>query len=160
MGETCDEAQYVSLTKDLKKEGYIVVSINPDWKKPLTKQLVKIERDSIIFGFSMGAVLAYLIAKKYPCKKAIMASISPIHTFIYKDFKEFLNERMTPEESGAVTNDILAINVDLENLKTPHVTLMGEKEEMAKGEKSPDIFVAGATHEIGEAYRLAILKQV
>lgn len=159
MGESCNEPQYSSLTKDLEEMGYSVAPINPDWKKPITKQLMKIESDSIIFGFSMGAVLAYLIVKEYPCKKAIFASISPVHTFIHNDFKKFLSEHMSLEEAELVTNDILAIDVDLQNLKTPHVTLMGDQEEMVKGEKTPDIFVPGAAHEIGDDYRKAILRQ-
>ncbi len=158
MGESCDEQAYTSLAEDLQKEGYTTMPINPDWKKPLTKQTVKVEPDAIVFGFSMGAVLAYLIAKEYPCRKAILASISPIHTFSGKEFGSFLNEHMTAEESAAVAQDILNIKVDLENLKTPHVTLMGEKEGMSKEEKTPDIIVPGAGHEIDAAYRKAILE--
>lgn len=40
--------------------------------------LPKLPRDSILVGFSIGAVIAYLISLKYPVKKLILCSPSPI----------------------------------------------------------------------------------
>ena len=158
MGETCNLVRYVNLSNSLKKMGYIVVHINPDWEKPLTEQIFKVEKDAIVFGFSMGAVLAYLSAEKYPCKKLIVASISPVHTFKYRSFQKFLSEHMSREKSINASEDILAIKIDLESLKTPHVSLMGQKEELSKREKTADISIPKANHYVGKAYAEAILK--
>ncbi len=158
MGESCKLVRYVRLSNTLKKIGYIVIPINPDWKKPLTKQIIKINSESIIFGFSMGAVLAYLIIQKIKCKKAIFASISPVNTFYYETFQKFLSKHMTLEESIAVTKDILSIKVRLNKLKTPYVTLMGGKEKIGKNEKKPDFIIPGAAHKIDKIYLNGILK--
>ncbi|MDP2647741.1 MAG: alpha/beta hydrolase [Candidatus Yanofskybacteria bacterium] len=40
--------------------------------------LPKLPKDSVLIGFSIGAVIAYLIALKYPVKKLILCSPSPI----------------------------------------------------------------------------------
>ncbi|OHB17781.1 MAG: hypothetical protein A2734_02895 [Parcubacteria group bacterium RIFCSPHIGHO2_01_FULL_40_30] len=40
--------------------------------------LPKLPEDSVLIGFSVGAVIAYLISLKYPVKKLILCSPSPI----------------------------------------------------------------------------------
>ena len=40
--------------------------------------LPKLPNDSVLIGFSVGAVIAYLISLKYPVKKLILCSPSPI----------------------------------------------------------------------------------
>lgn len=89
----------------------------------------------------MGAVLAYLIAEKYPCKKLILASISPIHTFKEKDFIKFLSEHMEKKTAVKIVKDLNLVKVQLEKLKTPYVTLMGELESLDRGENSAEIIV-------------------
>ena len=149
---------YKKLSASLEKMGYVVVPINPDWKKPISEQIIPVDSDSIIFGFSMGAVLAYLIAQKYPCKKIILASISPTHTFVYKSFLRFMKKHMSEDEAIKVTKDVVNIKVKLDTSKTPHITLMGSKEKLTKGERKPDFIVPGADHKIDKVYSEAILK--
>ncbi|MBI2003616.1 MAG: alpha/beta hydrolase [Parcubacteria group bacterium] len=40
--------------------------------------LPKLPKDSVLVGFSIGAIIAYLIALKHPVKKLILCSPSPI----------------------------------------------------------------------------------
>ena len=40
--------------------------------------LPKLPKDSVLIGFSIGAVIAYLLALKHPVKKLILCSPSPI----------------------------------------------------------------------------------
>lgn len=40
--------------------------------------LPKLPNDSVLIGFSVGAIIAYLIALKHPVKKLILCSPSPI----------------------------------------------------------------------------------
>lgn len=87
LGESCDEKPYQELSKAILIKGYVVKLVNPDWYAPLTTQLFKVEKTAIIFGFSFGAVLAYLIAQKYPYRKAIFGSLSPLHTFSFKSLE-------------------------------------------------------------------------
>ena len=117
MGESCKLIRYQRLVKTIEKKGYEVVCINPDWYKPITKQLFDIEKDSIISGFSLGAVMAYLIAKRNPCKKVIFASISPIHTFKFKEFVGFLSKHMEKSLAVIITKDILKIKIGVGNWK-------------------------------------------
>lgn len=153
MGESCKLIRYQKLVKTIEKKGYEVVCINPDWYKPITEQLFNIEKDSIIAGFSMGAVMAYLIAKKNPCKKAIFASISPVHTFKYKEFMDFLCEHMDKDLAELITKDILKIKIDLTLLNCPHVTLAGIKE----GDKA-DYLVPRSGHRMTDTYIKTIEK--
>ena len=41
-------------------------------------EIPKLPEDSVLIGFSVGAVIAYLISLKYPVKKLILCSPSPI----------------------------------------------------------------------------------
>jgi esterase/lipase len=135
------------LIRAIEEKGYEVVTINPDWYKPITEQIFEIEKDSIISGFSMGAVIAYLVAKKTPCKKVIFASISPVHTFKYKEFVDFLSTKMDSKLAIPITKDILNIKIDLKSLKCPYITLAGEKE----GDKA-DILVTRTGHNMSDTY--------
>ena len=106
----------------------------------------------------MGAVLAYLSVQKKPCKKLILASISPVNTFRFTSFQKFLREHMSVEESIKVAHDILDIQIKLGKLKTSYISIMGEKEKIVKGEKIPDFIVPKTTHRIDKRYIEAIIK--
>jgi hypothetical protein len=62
--ETCRRKQYQNLAKEMEDLGFDIVFKNINWKEKLSKQIFNIEPNSILFGFSMGALLARLIAKK------------------------------------------------------------------------------------------------
>ena len=76
-GQTTRLKPYQEIFKHASKK-YDVVMINPKWKRSLSSQIFLTTKNDIIFGFSLGALLAYMVAQKYPHKKVIAASMSPI----------------------------------------------------------------------------------
>jgi len=159
-GENCNLARYKSLSSDLIKKGYVVHPVNPDWYKPISNQVFKIEKNSIIIGFSFGAVLAYLLAEKYSCKKLILASPSPIHTFKESDFVDSLKPYMSKANALEIFKDLKKIKINLHTLKSPYVTLMGQKETMVKNETPAQIYVPRTGHYLGKTYIKYILNQI
>ena len=147
LGEHCDLVRYKMLAKAIEDKGYKVNRINPDWYRPLSEQVFPIGKSTVVIGFSFGAILAYLIVKKHPCKKVIFASISPLHEFSFdslvKDFREHMLESLAVE----ITTDIKCIKVSLKDIKTPFVTLAGKLEKM-----NADILVPSTGHKITPAY--------
>lgn len=153
-GEHCNLKRYQELIKTVQKSGYFVVPVNPDWTTPLSKQVFPIEKGAIIFGFSFGAVLAYLIAKKYPCRKAIFASMSSVHTFssaFLKFLQKILSKRMSVKQATEFIEDIKSIKINLKGFKTPYISLAGELEN--KNIKiSADRIIPKVDHRINKAY--------
>ena len=129
----------------------MVNPINPDWYKPFNDQIFPIEKESVIFGFSFGAVLAYLIANKYPCKKVIFGSISPIHTFSFKSLVNDNLEYMNKDLAIELAKDIKSIKISLKTLDTPHVLLAGEL-EIPIMRRGVDIIVPKTKHYLSKAY--------
>lgn len=147
-GENCNLVRYKNLEKALSNKGYTVNNINPNWYKPLTTQVFPVEKTSIVVGFSLGAVLAYLVAKKYPCKKVVFASISPIHTFSEQSFVKDLEPYMSKNTATEIFKDLSKIKIDLANFSTPYVTLKGELEKDVDGQ----IEVPRTGHHITKTY--------
>ena len=147
--ETTRRRPYQKLRSLLQKRGYEVVFKNINWKQNLTKQIFEIEKDSILFGFSLGAVLARIIAQKYPCKIGIFASMT-----ILIDFKKGSNREALIELLGEeFVNDVR------DYLKPKHkalrqVVMYGDKE----GETIADIFVKNTEHELTDEYLKEIVK--
>jgi hypothetical protein len=52
-----------------------------DWKNKISKQVFFVEKDSVIFGFSLGAILARLVIQKHECKLVIFSSMTPLRHF-------------------------------------------------------------------------------
>jgi alpha-beta hydrolase superfamily lysophospholipase len=153
LGEHCDEVRYKNLAKSLEKVGYNVKKINPDWYKPVSQAIFPVPKNAIVFGFSMGGVLAYLVAKKYPCKKVIFGSLSPISTFSFKSFSKDLYPYMSKEMAHNIAKDVKNIKVSLKSLKTPFITLAGEKEKM-----KADFLVPATEHYMSKNYINCISK--
>jgi len=157
LGEHCDLLRYQKLGKALKINGYKVNYVNPDWYKPLSEQIFLVNKKDIIVGFSFGAILAYLTAKKYPCKKVIFASISPIDTFSFKslerDFRKDVAGKVGKKRAKTLgtelAKDIKKIKVSLNTLTTPYVTLVGELE---KGMDPVDCIVPKTGHKMTDTY--------
>jgi esterase/lipase len=157
LGESNRLIRYQKLAAELQGKGCVIKKIDPDWQKPLSEQIIKVEKNAVVIGFSLGAVLAYLIAEKFPCKKVIFASMSPIHTFKTKSSIKSLNTIMPLEKASAIVKDWKNIKVSLSNFKTPFVRLVGEYE---KGMGTADVYVPNAGHYLGKKYREEILKFV
>ena len=76
--DTTGRKPYYELCEIARKKGYNVIKKNLDWDESLLKQIFPISKNDVIFGFSLGAVFACMIARKYPHKKLIAASMSPV----------------------------------------------------------------------------------
>lgn len=150
-GSDCEELPYKKLTKELEAKGYKVAKINPDWRKPISEQSFDVAENSILVGFSFGAVLAYLIALKTPLSRIILASLSPIHTFTYEELYEDNLIHMTKRQAERCARDIKRIKIDLKNLENV-VTLAGEKEDI-----EADLLIPSTGHHLSGAYINAIV---
>lgn len=151
MGQTCDLVRYKKLANVAKDKGYKVVPVDPDWYAPISKQIFKPQTNAVIFGFSMGAILACLVAEKYPCKKLILASTSPIDEFDYVDFEKEMRNYMSVEKAKSVTGDIENISIDFKKLRVPFVKLAGDSEGM-----KADILISKAKHFLTVDYIKAV----
>ena len=155
LGEDCQLQRYRKLKAVLQSDGYKVKCCNPDWYKPLSDQVFRVDKNSIVIGFSFGAVLAYLIAKKYPCRGVVLASISPIHDFSFEDLVTDLNKHMSKKLAVKISMDIKTIKISLNSLDVPWITVAGEYEKM-----SADIIVPKTRHRITNRYIDYIVSEV
>jgi hypothetical protein len=156
LGEQCTEVRYKKLARALKTKGYKVNCVNPDWYKPLSQQVFVVGKNDVICGFSFGAILAYLVAKKYPCKKVIFASISPLHKFSIKSLVEDYSKHMPKSLAVAIATDIKSIKISLKILKVPYVTLAGQFEKNMPA----DFLVPNTKHRMTDVYIKCIAKLV
>jgi hypothetical protein len=157
LGERCDESQYQDLAQALEKKGYSVHQVNPNWYRPLLEQIFPVEKDAIVFGFSFGAIIAYLVAQKYPCKKVLLASLSPLETFSFESLVDDYAEYMSKDLAVEIATDVKKIDISLQSLKTPFVTLAGDA-ELKDITDSAHILVPGTGHKITKAYIKYILE--
>ncbi len=146
--ETCRRKPYKQLKIVAEKKGYKVVSIKVDWKKPLSGQLFVVEKEAIVFGFSLGAILGWLVAQKYPCKHLILASMTP-----HSSFKDPKIKKLLIEITGATF--VFDINANLKkNHRAENQTIIyGDQEE-----EKADILVTNTQHELTSNYIKVIEK--
>ena len=147
LGENCSLVKYQTLTKSLEDKGYKVNQVNPNWYRPISEQIFRVEKNAIVFGFSFGAIIAYLIAKQYPCRKVIFASISPIHEFSFRSLVKDFCEHMSKNLAVEIATDVKKIKISLKSLRVPFVTLAGQFEKM-----KADFLVPATGHRITPAY--------
>lgn len=157
-GMTSLSAPIVKLHAAIKYAGYRVFDYKVSWKSPLSKQVRNLPKDSILIGFSLGAVLAYLVAKKYGCKKVIMASMTPVQEYSQTLWmREVYEKDMRKKDAELCAKDITSIKIQPDKLTCEHIVLAGEQEDSAKVWK-PDFLVPKTTHTINRSYINAIIK--
>lgn len=144
--DTCELENYLSLAKVAKNKGFEVVCINIDWKEALSGQIFEVAENSIIFGFSLGAIFAWLVAQKYPCEHLILASMTPHYSFTDPEIKTALIDLC-----GASFVDDICKNITPSNMAKKQTIVYGDKE----GEPA-DILVKNTDHELNENYIKAI----
>lgn len=138
---------YQTLAMLAKKKGYDVLFYDVDWNKPLSKQIFSVQENSVIIGFSLGAVLAHLIAQKYKCRKLILASMTPPHSF--KDMKlkneliNLLGQSFIEDISKKLHSKHYALN---------QVIIYGDRE----GEQG-DVIVPHTGHRLNRRYNKEII---
>ncbi len=147
--ETCRRRQYQNLAKAVRKNGLEVVFRNIDWNKNLSKQIFEIEKDSILFGFSMGAIVARLVAQEYKCKLIIFASMTPLRHFRGGEQEKFLVDAIGKRVVADVKKHLKS------EIKSKKILMYGDKEN-----EKADIVVKNTGHEISEDYIKEILKLI
>ncbi len=146
--EKCSYKPYRALATAAKEKGYEVVCHDIDWNKPLSTQVFSVPTEAVVFGFSLGAILAWLVAQKYPYRHLVLASMTPRYSFTDPKIKKALIDLLGKK----LISDMIA------NLKTKHkakkqTILYGDSEEEAG-----DILVADTGHKLTTNYTEAILK--
>jgi hypothetical protein len=139
--ETCKRRQYQSLAKAVQDMGFDVVFKNVDWNKSLSKQTFEIEKDSILFGFSIGALLARLIAQENKCALVIFASMTPL-----RHFRGGEQERILADVIGKRYLDDIKKNLK-PKIKSPGILIYGDKEN-----EKADFLIKDTDHEISKNY--------
>jgi dienelactone hydrolase len=142
------EEGYLKIESLARTKGYNVVMKSIDWTRPLSRQLFEVEKESVVFGFSLGAILAWLTAQREPVNHLILASMTPHYSFTDPEIKNALID-LAGEE---FVDDIL------HNLKKSHkakrqTVLYGDQE----GEHA-DILVKETDHELTDNYVVEVLK--
>jgi hypothetical protein len=128
--------------KHVKEDmGFDVVFKNVDWNKSLSKQTFEIEKDSILFGFSIGALLARLIAQENKCALVIFASMTPL-----RHFRGGEQERILADVIGKRYLDDIKKNLK-PKIKSPGILIYGDKEN-----EKADFLIKDTDHEISKNY--------
>lgn len=146
--ETSRRKPYQLLAKIAKAKGYQVAFRNVDWAQKLSSQIFPVTENSIIFGFSLGAVLARLVAQGNPCKHLILASMTPLVCFRDKKMKKGLVDLLGSEYVDDVKKNLFPHHQALKQ-----TVIYGDKEE-----ESGDILVPNTEHELSAAYIKEIAK--
>lgn len=147
LGDTPADRPYRKLSKALEEGGFDVVGVNINWYKPISEQTFRVEPDAYVFGFSFGAVIAYLIARKYRCEKVILASTSPLHTFTRKSLIDDMIPYMDRKMAAALADDVKGIKMDLP-IKAQQVRIVGALEKDIEA----DVVVPHTGHVLSRDY--------
>ena len=147
--ETCRRRQYQALAKAVKKIGYDPVFKNVDWSKKISEQIFEVEKDSVLFGFSMGAILARLVAQDHKNQLAIFASMTPL-----RHFKGGKQEKILADVIGKkIVNDIKRSLKP--KIKSKNILIYGDKEN-----EKADVTISNTDHEISENYIKEIVRLI
>ncbi len=147
-GETCRRKPYQSLRKIAEKKGYEVIFKNVNWNQPLSPQIFPVTKNDIIFGFSLGAVLAWLVAQDYKCRHIILASMTPNYSWKGKKIKKDLVSML----GSKFVNDIIK-NLDSKHQAKKQTIMYGDLEE-----ELGDIIIPNTEHELSKNYLKEIVR--
>lgn len=171
--ETLRNKGYRQIVAEAKKKKYEIEILNLQIKgnslSVLTNLAIKTigtDIDCTIFGFSMGALIAYNISTKISVKKVILASISPS---LGSDIKKF-EKQMVKYFSNKTIEELKKHKYNKSKSKEI-VFLYGEKEGdflinrvkklyKINTEKKELIFVKNNDHELNSNYIKEIIKSL
>lgn len=148
LGDTPHEPSYEAIASDARKLGYTTHPISIDWGKPLSQQKFKVEDNATIFGFSLGALLAHLIAQESPTDHIILASMTPFYSFTDPEIKQALVELL-----GKDFVEDLEQNLKEDTQAQKVTTMYGVHED-----EEADVLVPDTEHELTETYIESITK--
>ena len=140
--ESCKSKPYRLLANVALEKGYEVICKNVDWENSLSSQIFAVPKNAVIFGFSLGAIFAWLIAQKYSCRHLILASMTPHYSFTEPKIKKALID---------ITNKKFVSDV-VKQLKPTHqakkqIIMYGDREE-----EKADILVSNTGHHLNDEY--------
>ena len=146
--ETTRRRPYQQLKHFAENRGYDVVYKNINWEKPLSHQVFSVPSNAVVFGFSLGAILAWLVAQKYPYHHVILASMTPHSSFKDPKIKKLLIDLCGRQ----FISDII------KNIKPKH---KAKKQTIIYGDlenEEADILVSKTDHGLNDRYIKEILK--
>ena len=169
--ETIKDEGYPQIIVEAKKKKYKVFVLNLQIKNKslddLINKAVKIIRkgtDSVIFGFSIGALIAFCISKKIAIKKGLFCSISPI---LGKDALK--NLKINQKYLGKETVEELKKTRYGKTISKEPVFICGDKEEKKLIERTKKlhrtnggklIIVKNNKHKLTKNYIKEIIKNL
>jgi alpha-beta hydrolase superfamily lysophospholipase len=147
-GYSSRRPEYLKIGKYAQKKRYRVFYVPIDWTKPLSKQIIRLNKKDTVFGFSLGAIIARLSYQKTPCKRLILASCSPLYRL-----KKKLFLRVSNGNRLFVTDIMLIRDELLKPLRSSkgHIFLRGEFEKKMRGK-----VIKGEDHKLTNSYIAAI----
>ena len=146
--ETTRRKPYQFIAKFAKEKGYEVVFCNINWKKTLSSQMFEVPENAVIFGFSLGAILAWIVAQKNTCEHIILAFMTPHYSFKDKEVKKALVDLLGVQFVEDVTKYLKK-----KNKAKKQTIIYGDKEE-----EKADILVSKTGHELSDNYIKVIKK--
>ena len=171
--------RYQRIIKKFKTSGFRVVPIKITWNYKVMSdyvaeflgQLVHNNDDEVyVFGFSFGAMIAFITADKIKPIKLILGSLSPFFKedlpYLKKSWKRYIGKKRMEDLKNFAFNDLIRKN---HQHKTSF--LVGEMEDEAvrrrvnkahkKFKKAKLIIVKGAKHDVSDDnYRKEIFKVI
>ncbi len=169
--ETLRNQGYKQLVVGAKKKGYEAVVLNLQLRRnesfsELVEEGVKIIKDThcVIFGFSIGALIAYCISTKLPIKKVILCSTSPA---LGKDVEHII--KTANQYFGKKTVTELRKTTYKKSLAKKSIFLCGEKEsdylvdrtkKLCKKNNGELVIIKNNIHQLTPAYISEILKRL
>ena len=160
-----DLVRYQRVIKVFRKRGFIVNPITISWNHRVMtdyiaeflEQLAHKENDEVyVFGFSFGAMIAFITAESINPKKIILGSLSPFFkedlSYLKKSWRKYVGKKRLADFKNFSFNKIVR------NIKCDVELFVGQKEDkllikrarlaLGKIQKSNLCVVDGARHNI------------
>lgn len=142
-GHTAQMREYLSLKECAQHKGYTVSIISINWTAPISQQLVNLNKNDIVFGFSLGATIARISYKNHPCAKIILGSETPLYRMTKREILSATNK------NDVLTEDLMEFKRSITSFRLPRKNsdhLSGERENL-RGKK-----VKGTGHKLTKKY--------
>ncbi len=143
-------------TEIAKKLG--AIHVNVDWTKPLSEAVFPVEKTDIIVGFSMGAIIAYMVAKRYSCK-AVLCSMTKPKAYAKDVWIDESMKDMSEENAENQVEELFELDIDISTVDC--VCMFGEKEDKDKiVHNSQSTVIPNVGHELSADYISVIKKEI
>lgn len=140
--EKTNQKPYRKIADIAKDKGYEISFVSINWNKKLTKQFFSTQKDDVIFGFSLGAILGRLVAQDYDCDHLIMASMTQLSCFDKGEMRDALVDLLGEEIVDDISNKL-----ESKHKAKKQTIIYGDKEE-----EPADILVKDTEHELTDNY--------